>query len=197
MLVMHGCIASIEQRKQRGMSSKYVLHEVCRGQYRFTLTSHRGQVLLTSGLYMDQDTALRKINATRHWARKSENYDLLTAEDGGRYFTVVTRKGEALAYSAAYPDAESRQAAINLVKSNNRGARLTILTQDLACTQERPVASGRFAARPPRSVQSSERQTPACLPLQGEVLAAMNLQASRIVTKAKSRRHVGGLRTAA
>ena len=98
------------------MSSRYVLHEVCRGQYRFTLTSHKGQVLLTSGLFMDKESALRAINTIRHLARNSKNYDLRVAEDGGRYFMVVTRKGEALAYSATYPDAEGRQAAINLVK---------------------------------------------------------------------------------
>jgi uncharacterized protein YegP (UPF0339 family) len=139
------------------MASRYVLYEVYKGQYRFTLTSHRGQVLLTSGLYMDKDSALRKINAIRHLARKSTNYELLTAEDGGRYFMVVSRKGEALAYSATYPDAEGRQTAINLVKQNNRGARLEILTQDLACKQERPVPSGRFVATPPDPVAALTR----------------------------------------
>ena len=128
------------------MSSRYVLHEVCRGQYRFTLTSHKGQVLLTSGLFMDKESALQKIIVTRHLARNSKNYGLLTAEDGGLYFAVVTRKGEALAFSAIYPDAEGRQAAINLVKGNTRGARLEDLTQDTAYQQESPVPSNRFAA---------------------------------------------------
>lgn len=134
-----------QSKGNKEVSSRYVLHEVCRGQYRFTLTSHRGQVLLTSGLYMDKESALRKINATRRLARNARNYDLLTAEDEGRYFTVVTRKGETLAYSAIYPNAEGRQAAINLVKANTRGARLEDLTQGLADQQERPVPSGRFA----------------------------------------------------
>ena len=128
------------------MASGYVLHEVCRGQYRFTLTSRTGQLLLTSGLYMDKESALRKIDTTRQLARNSTNYDLLTAEGGGLYFVVVTRKGEVLAYSATYPNAEERQTAINLVKSNNRGARLEDLTQDLAGKQEGLVPSGRFAA---------------------------------------------------
>ena len=71
---------------------------------------------------------------------------------------VVTRKGEALAHSATYPDAESRQAAINLVKANNRGARLEVLTQNPAREQERPIPSGRFAARyPHHAPQSNER----------------------------------------
>jgi uncharacterized protein YegP (UPF0339 family) len=63
------------------MSSRYVLREVCGDQYRFTLVTHGGRVLLTSGLYMDEDSAMRKINATRSLARNSRNYDLLTAED--------------------------------------------------------------------------------------------------------------------
>ena len=150
------------------MSSRYVLREVCRGQYRFTLVTHGGQVLLNSGLYMDKDSALRKINATRSLARSSRNYDLLTAQDGGRYFMVVTRKGEALACSATYPDAESRQAVINLVKANSRGARLEILTQNPAREQERPIPSGRFAARYPQSNKPSPGRLPAsrahCVP---------------------------------
>lgn len=101
---------------------------------------------MTSGLFMDKESALRKINTTRHLARKNKNYELRTAEDGSSYFHVKTAKGEALVYSARYPDVESLQTAINLVKSNNRGARLEDLTQDPAYLQERPVPSGRFAA---------------------------------------------------
>lgn len=127
------------------MSSRYVLHQVCRGQYRFTLTSHKGQVLLTSGLFMDKENALRKILTTRRLVRNSRNYELRTAEDGCSYFLVKTRQGEPLAYSACYPDAESLQTAIHLAKSNTRGARLEDLTLDPADRQERPVPLGRFA----------------------------------------------------
>lgn len=127
------------------MSSRYVLHEVCRGQYRFTLTSHRGQVLLTSGLFLDKESALHKILTTRCLARNSRNYEVRTAENGSSYFLVKTAKGETLVYSACYPDAESLQTAIHLAKSNTRGARLEDLTQDPAYREERPVPSGRFA----------------------------------------------------
>jgi len=145
-LGIHGCIPSIEQRKQRKeVSSRYVLHEVCRGQYRFTLTSHRGKVLLTSGLLLDKESALRKIDTTRRLARNRRNYELRTAEGGSSYFLVKTAQGEALVYSACYPDAESLQTALNLAKSNTRGARIEDLTQDPAYQQERPVPSGRFA----------------------------------------------------
>lgn len=130
------------------MSSRYVLHEVSRGQYRFTLSTHTGQVLLTSGLLMDRESALRKINITRRLARNSRNYELCTAGDGSSYFLVRTAQGETLVSSACYPDAESLQAAINLVKSNTRGARFEDLSQAEANGQERPVSSGRFAGTP-------------------------------------------------
>ena len=94
---------------------------------------------------MDKESALRKIGSTHHLARNSKNYALFKAEDGGLYFMIVTQNGEALAYSATYPDAEGRQAAINLVKRYNRGARLEDLTQDPEVQPERPVLSGRFA----------------------------------------------------
>jgi uncharacterized protein YegP (UPF0339 family) len=139
------------------MSSRYVLHEVCKGQYRFTLTSHRGQVLLTSGLFMDKESALRKIDTTRHLARNSKNYEFHTAEQGSSYFLVKTAKGEALVYSACYPDAESLQTALHLAKSNTRGARLEDLTQELAYQQERPVPSGRFAGAYLTQTENHER----------------------------------------
>lgn len=144
---LHGCHPSIEQRKQRKeMASRYVLHEVCRGQYRFTLTSHKGQVLLTSVLFMDKESALHEILVTRRLAHNSRNFVFLNAEGGGCYFTVITRKGQTLAYSAIYPDAEGRQIAINLVKGNTRGARLEDLTQAPAYQQESPAPLVWFAA---------------------------------------------------
>lgn len=130
------------------MSSRYVLHEVCRGQYRFTLTTHTGQVLLTSGLLMDKESALRKIDITRRLARNTKNYELCTAENGSSYFLVRTAQGETLVYSACYPDAESLQAAINLVKSNTRGSRLEDLSQADANRQQQVIPSGRFAGTP-------------------------------------------------
>ena len=130
------------------MSSRYVLHEVCRGQYRFTLTTHTGQVLLTSGLLMDKESALHKIDRTRRLAHNSRNYELCMAENGSSYFLVRTAQGETLVYSACYPDVESLQAAINLVKGNTRGARLEDLSQADANSQERAVPSGRFAGTP-------------------------------------------------
>lgn len=97
---------------------------------------------------MDKESALRKIGITRCLARNSRNYELCKAENGSSYFLVRTAQGETLAYSACYPDAESLQAAINLVKSNTRGARLEDLAQDEASRQERPFPSGRFAGTP-------------------------------------------------
>ena len=127
------------------MASRFVLHEVCRGQYRFTLVSHKGQVLLTSGLFLDKESALRKILITRHFARRSKHYVRCTAGDGSFYFLVKTLRGEALAYSAFYPDAESMQTALYLAAGSTPGARFEDRTQDPA-GEERPVASGRFAA---------------------------------------------------
>jgi uncharacterized protein YegP (UPF0339 family) len=97
---------------------------------------------------LDKESALRKIDITRRLAHNSRNYELCTAENGSSYFLVRTAQGETLVYSAPYPDAESLQAAINLVKSNTRGARLEDLSQADAIRQERAVPSGRFAGTP-------------------------------------------------
>ena len=137
------------------MSSKYVLSEVREGQFCFKLISTCGQELLTSSLFPDKDTALRKIGATNSLLRNAKNYRLLADQDGGLYFTVVTRKGETLAYSATFLDAEGRQAAMSLAKRYNHGARLEDRTSSAVRKPERPDSSGKFAPRRPRPAQPS------------------------------------------
>jgi uncharacterized protein len=113
------------------MSARYILQQIEKGQFRFNLTTHSGQVLLTSRVYTDKDSALRNISATRQLAHNEKNYELLVAENGQSYFIVRNARGEVLGQSEMYPDPASMRTAINRVKGNTRGARLEDLTKDL------------------------------------------------------------------
>lgn len=106
------------------MSARYVIHRVNRDNYYFTLVTHSGQVLLTSGVYTDKDRALRATNSARYLARQTENYQIFTEEDGGCYFLLGNARTGVLAESEPFPDRESLQHAIHLVKRNTNGARL-------------------------------------------------------------------------
>lgn len=121
------------------MSARYVLQQEGKDQYRFTLVMHSGQVLLTSGLYTDKDTAVRHISAARSLARRRENYELHTADDGQFYFVLKNNRRGMLGQSGMFPDAESAEKAINAARGHTHGARLEDLTKDLDKKQHRPV----------------------------------------------------------
>jgi uncharacterized protein YegP (UPF0339 family) len=106
------------------MASRYVLHQNLKGSYYFTLVTHSGQVLLTSGVYSEKDRALRSISLARHRARHKENFQIITEEDGKSYFVLSNDTYDVLAESELFTDRESLQKGIYLVKGNTHGARL-------------------------------------------------------------------------
>ena len=110
------------------MSSRYVLQQDENGNFIFHLEAHTGEVLLTSELYPDKDRALRRISAARMLAAQERNFEIMDAANGGAYFLVKNVKGEVIAHSDIYPDPESLQAGIQLVKGKTRGARLEDLS---------------------------------------------------------------------
>ena len=119
------------------MSSRYVLHRNCKGNYHFTLITHSGQVLLTSGVYTDKERALRAILSARTLAHHIRNYQIFTEEDGESFFFIRSKKGEVLAESETFPDVERLRNGINLVKGNTRGARLEDQTVPYRLRQSR------------------------------------------------------------
>ena len=64
------------------MSARYVLQQDGKDGYRFTLVTHGGEVLMTSGLYTVKDTALRHISAARTLARRRETGSVQTLTSG-------------------------------------------------------------------------------------------------------------------
>ena len=121
------------------MSARYVLQQDGKDGYRFTLVTHGGEVLMTSGPYTDKDTALRHISAARTLARRRENYEVLPTDDGQFYFVLKPARKGLLAQSGMFPDAEAAARGINVARGQTHGARLEDLTEDLKKKQERPV----------------------------------------------------------
>ena len=110
------------------MSARYILREDEDGQFRFSLTTHSGQVLLTSAVYRDKDSALRAIDSARRLAHNERNYQLLTAEDELSYFVIKNSRQQVIGQSDMYTNTESLRQAMMAVKGITRGARLEDLT---------------------------------------------------------------------
>ena len=121
------------------MTSKFILREHGQGRYFIIFQTHSGQVLLTNEGHTDKDSALRSLESMRHSARHADNYETRTAENGEVYFVVKNARGKVLGLSEMYPDVESLQKGIHLVKGNARGARLEDLTKKVLPERPRPV----------------------------------------------------------
>jgi uncharacterized protein YegP (UPF0339 family) len=110
------------------MAATYVLQKCGDGRFMFTLKAHDGQVILTSPCYPDKDTALRRIDSARLLARRQENYELLTAENGQAWFVLKTARMGVIGQSEMYPDSQSAAKVITFARGITRGARLEDLT---------------------------------------------------------------------
>ena len=110
------------------MATTFTLTRTGEGRFVFTFKTHDGEVLLTSYRYADKEDALRAINAARSCARRKESFEILTEEDGQRYFVLKNSREEVLGESQMYPDEESARKVTALMMGKARGARLEDLT---------------------------------------------------------------------
>ena len=110
------------------MAATYTLEQSGNGRLMFTLRTHDGRVLLISQDFPDKNTALSRINATRHLVGMKKHFELRTAENGQPYFVLKNRHKEVIGQSEVYSDEESLSKGINLIKSNAKAAKLVDLT---------------------------------------------------------------------
>ena len=110
------------------MGPRIILTQSVTGHYSFNLYASAGQLLLTSPSFTDKDTALRRINSTRHLARRDGNYEVYSAGGGRYYFELKDNKGEMLGASTIYADEQSVQEGIVSLKRSARASRLLDMT---------------------------------------------------------------------
>jgi uncharacterized protein YegP (UPF0339 family) len=107
----------------------YILAQPEEGNFAFTLNTPDGRVLLRSPGFTEKARALSRINAVRSAARKLENFETFTAQDGQLYFILRnTKKTEILGTSEMYWTEENVPAAMSLVRAHARTAKLEDLT---------------------------------------------------------------------
>jgi uncharacterized protein YegP (UPF0339 family) len=110
------------------MAATFTLSKTGEGRFVFEFKTHSGDILMTSGTYLDKGNAIRGTDAARHLAHNARNYDICTAGDGQSYFVVKNARGEAILHSEIYPGREAAREVIAQVKGKACGARLEDLT---------------------------------------------------------------------
>jgi len=116
-------------RKKTAMASKFVLNEMMKGTFQFTLYAPDDQLLLTSPFFTDKERALNRINAVRTLARRDRNIVVSATADGRFYILLMDNKGVILGKSGTFIDEQSLQKGIDSLKRSANASRLLDLTQ--------------------------------------------------------------------
>jgi len=99
-----------------------------RGQFRFNLKATNGKVILTSAGYKNKRSAISGIDAVRKYARKTDQYDRRTAQDGYPYFILRSNRGQIIGRSDKYTRNTAMENGITSVRRNAPRARIDDLT---------------------------------------------------------------------
>ena len=109
------------------MSGSFELKK-SRGQFRFNLKATNGKVILTSSGYKNKRSAMSGIEAVRKSAKKTDQYDRRTAQDGYPYFLLRSNRGQIIGRSETYTRNTAMENGITSVRRNAARARINDLT---------------------------------------------------------------------
>jgi uncharacterized protein YegP (UPF0339 family) len=101
-----------------------VLRQYGKENFVFTLTTSDKEVIFTSQVYPDKDSALRGIGSVRGNVRKKDRYLLRTAVNGQHFFVLESTNQGVLGQSRLYEDPESLQQGLAMFKRSTLAAKL-------------------------------------------------------------------------
>lgn len=114
---------------------KYVITKNAKGKYHFDLLNNKGEVILSSQMYMARKGALKGIRSTAKNAKKAPVEDqtakvvkeygipkfvLSKGKDKKFHFELIANNGKAIGTSKAYAKVASAKAGIKAVKANSK-----------------------------------------------------------------------------
>ena len=100
------------------MAGKFELNKSATGQFRFSLKSGNGQVILASEQYSSRDAAENGIASVRANAEDDGRYDREVAKDGSFFFRLKAGNGQVIGVSEMYTTQAARDNGIESVKKN-------------------------------------------------------------------------------
>ena len=110
------------------MSGKFEIKKSTSGQFMFNLKAGNHEVILTSELYPQKDSAAKGIASVQANASDDQRYERKTAKDGSPFPVLKAANGEAIGKSEMYSSATAMENGIESVKKNAPTATI----QDLA-----------------------------------------------------------------
>jgi uncharacterized protein YegP (UPF0339 family) len=100
------------------MAAKFDLKQGASGQFMFNLKAGNGEVILTSELYKQKQSAIAGIDSVKANAGDDNRYDRKTAKNGQPYFVLTAMNGQIIGKGEMYSSVSAMENGIQSVKTN-------------------------------------------------------------------------------
>jgi uncharacterized protein YegP (UPF0339 family) len=105
-------------RRRRTMAATFDLKQGGSDQFMFNLKAGNGEVILTSELYKQKQSALAGIDSVRANAADDTGYERKTAKNGQPFFVLTATNGQIIGKSEMYSSVSAMENGIQSVKNN-------------------------------------------------------------------------------
>jgi uncharacterized protein YegP (UPF0339 family) len=110
------------------MAAKFELKQGNSGQFMFNLKAGNGEVILTSELYKEKQSATNGIESVKKNAADDARFERKTAKNGQPFFVLKAANGETIGKSEMYSSASAMEHGIESVKKNAPAAKVDDIT---------------------------------------------------------------------
>jgi uncharacterized protein len=117
--------------RRKTMSAKFDLKQGGSGQFMFNLKAANGEVILTSELYKQKQSAIVGIDSVKANAGDDTRYERKTAKNGQAYFVLTATNGQIIGKSEMYSSVSAMENGIQSVKKNGPVATIQDNTKEL------------------------------------------------------------------
>lgn len=106
------------------MAAKFELKNGSSGQYMFNLKAGNGEVILTSELYKEKQSAIAGIESVKANSGEDARFERKTAKNGQAFFVLKATNGQTIGKSEMYSSVAAMENGIQSVMKNATAARM-------------------------------------------------------------------------
>ena len=117
--------------RRKNMSAKFDLKQGGSGQFMFNLKAGNGEVILTSELYKQKQSAIVGIDSVKDNAGDDTRYERKTTKNGQPFFVLTATNGQIIGQSEMYSSVSAMENGIQSVKKNGPVATIHDSTKEL------------------------------------------------------------------
>ena len=118
-------------KRRRTMAATFDLKQGGSGQFMFNLKAGNGEVILTSELYKQKQSAIAGIDSVKANAGDDTRYERKKAKNGQPFFVLTATNGQIIGKSEMYSSVSAMENGIQSVKQNGPVAAIEDSTKEL------------------------------------------------------------------